>query len=105
MPFLALFAAVLVLTFTFRSSTKLATAYGVAVTGTFLITTTLFLIVARAMWKWPLWRLLVVGVVFGLGWIGYKSWAPALASALQYTPNVSDLIIAVSTPIARAAIG
>ena len=42
-----LFAAVLVVTLTFRSSTRLATAYGVAVTGTFLITTALFLTIAR----------------------------------------------------------
>ena len=42
-----------------------AAAYGVAVTGTFLITTTLFLIVARAHWRWKTWQLVLVGVVFG----------------------------------------
>jgi len=42
-----LFAAVLLIVLTFRSSDRLATAYGVAVTGTFLLTTTLFLVVAR----------------------------------------------------------
>ena len=62
----ALFVAVLVVTFTFRSSTKLATAYGVAVTGTFLITTTLFLAVAYARWKWPTWRLVLICVAFGV---------------------------------------
>jgi KUP system potassium uptake protein len=61
-----LLAAVLVLVFTFRSSGRLATAYGVAVTGTFLITTTLFLVVARAQWRWPAWRLWGLGVLFGL---------------------------------------
>ncbi len=60
-----LFAAVLLVILTFRSSAKLATAYGVAVTGTFLITTTLFLVVARLLWRWATWRLVVVGVVFG----------------------------------------
>jgi KUP system potassium uptake protein len=60
-----LFAAVLLVVFMFGSSTRLATAYGVAVTGTFLITTTLFLVVARAMWHWATWQLLLVGVVFG----------------------------------------
>jgi MFS family permease len=36
---------------------------------------------------------IVVGVVFGLGWIGYKGWAPALPTMLQYTPNVSDCLV------------
>jgi KUP system potassium uptake protein len=62
----ALFAAVLALVLAFRSSTRLATAYGVAVTGTFLITTALFLTVARARWKWRAWRLIALGAAFGL---------------------------------------
>jgi KUP system potassium uptake protein len=49
----------------FRSSARLATAYGVAVTGTFLITSVLFLVVARTLWRWPTWRLVLVAVVFG----------------------------------------
>jgi KUP system potassium uptake protein len=60
-----LFAGVLVLMFGFRSSNKLATAYGVAVTGTLLITTALFLVVARTGWHWPVWKLVLAGVVFG----------------------------------------
>ena len=60
-----LFAAVLAVTLTFRASSRLATAYGVAVTGTFLITTALLLAVARAHWRWPLWRIGVLGVVLG----------------------------------------
>jgi KUP system potassium uptake protein len=61
-----LFAAVLLVTFVFRSSARLATAYGVAVTGTFLITTSLLLIVARAAWRWRRWQLIAVVVGFGL---------------------------------------
>ena len=60
-----LFAGVLLLMVSFRSSNKLATAYGLAVTGTLLLTTTLFLILARSAWKWPTWRLVLVAVVFG----------------------------------------
>ena len=60
-----LFGGVLLLMVSFRSSSKLATAYGLAVTGTFLLTTTLFLILARSAWKWPMWRLVLVAVVFG----------------------------------------
>ncbi|MFE9955159.1 potassium transporter Kup [Micromonospora sp. NPDC005299] len=60
-----LFVAVLVVVFAFGSSTNLAAAYGVAVTGTFMITTTLFLVVARARWRWTTWRLALFGFVFG----------------------------------------
>jgi KUP system potassium uptake protein len=31
----------------------------VALTGTFLITTTLFLVVARALWRWTAWRVVL----------------------------------------------
>ncbi|GAB3946911.1 hypothetical protein GCM10027614_41230 [Micromonospora vulcania] len=61
----ALFAAVLLVVFAFGSSTNLAAAYGVAVTGTFLITTTLFLVVARLRWRWSTGKLVIFGAVFG----------------------------------------
>ncbi len=38
----------------FQSSSKLAAAYGVAVTSTMLVTTTLFFVVVRKRWNWPL---------------------------------------------------
>ena len=60
----ALFVAVVVVTLGFGSSTALATAYGVAVTGTFVINTILFLAVARALWRWPKWKLVLAGAVF-----------------------------------------
>lgn len=37
----------------FQSSSKIAAAYGVAVTATMLITTTLFYVVMRRKWGWP----------------------------------------------------
>jgi KUP system potassium uptake protein len=46
----ALFAAVVVLTLSFQSSTALATAYGLSVTGTMLIDTLLLAIVAYTRW-------------------------------------------------------
>jgi KUP system potassium uptake protein len=58
----ALFAGVIVLLVTFRSSERLATAYGLAVTGTFLITSTLFLILAESAWGWKRWQLALIGV-------------------------------------------
>ncbi|HEX8779483.1 MAG TPA: potassium transporter Kup [Rhodanobacter sp.] len=48
----------------FRHSTNLAAAYGIAVTGTMVITTLLALIVARFHWKWPVLPVLAVGALF-----------------------------------------
>jgi KUP system potassium uptake protein len=61
----ALFVAVLVLVLTFRSSSRLAGAYGIAVTGTFLTTTCMLVVLARVQWHWPTWRLVLMTVVFG----------------------------------------
>lgn len=44
--------AVFVLVLSFESSSNLASAYGIAVTGTMMITTVLSFIVIRAMWRW-----------------------------------------------------
>lgn len=60
-----LFVAVLAVTLTFRASARLAAAYGVAVTGTFLITTMLFLVVAHLHWRWAPWKLALFGLVIG----------------------------------------
>lgn len=62
-----LFAGVLLLTAAFRSSSRLAAAYGLAVTGTLLLTSALFLLLARYVWRVQTWKLvvylvLVVGV-------------------------------------------
>ncbi|KIL97055.1 Kup system potassium uptake protein [Paramagnetospirillum magnetotacticum MS-1] len=57
----------------FKSSTNLAAAYGIAVTGTMGATTILALVVARHQWKWPLWLCLTLGAVFltvDLGFLG-----------------------------------
>jgi KUP system potassium uptake protein len=40
----------------FRHSSRLAAAYGVAVTGTMAITSVMYFLVARRTWRWPLWR-------------------------------------------------
>ena len=48
----------------FRSSQNLAGAYGVAVSGTMLLTTMLLLVVASVRWQWGLVKLAGFGVVF-----------------------------------------
>jgi KUP system potassium uptake protein len=49
-----LFAGVVALVLGFGSSTSLAAAYGIAVTGTMAITTVLAFVVARRVWRWNL---------------------------------------------------
>jgi KUP system potassium uptake protein len=94
-----LFAAVLAVVLCFRSADRLATAYGVAVTGTFVITTALFLVVARARWRWSRWRCLLVGGVFGgleltffaanLTKIAHGGWLTLVIAAAVFTVMVT----------------
>ena len=49
-----LYAAVIFLVFAFQSSSSLAAAYGIAVTGTMTIDTLLVAFVAVMLWRWPL---------------------------------------------------
>ena len=53
-----LLAGVIALVMFFRSSTNLAAAYGIAVTGTMLVTTILVFVLAVRGWKWP-WSLAI----------------------------------------------
>jgi KUP system potassium uptake protein len=90
-----LFVGVLVLTLAFRSSERLATAYGVAVTGALLIDTVLLLIVARTLWRWPTWKLAVAAIAFGgteatffsanLSKVTHGGWLPLLIAAGVFT--------------------
>ena len=51
----ALMVMVIALVLSFRSSTNLAAAYGIAVTGAMLIDTCLIAVVLVALWKWSRW--------------------------------------------------
>ena len=48
--------ACLSLVLAFKESTRLAAAYGIAVTATMAITSFIFYTVTRLRWHWPLWR-------------------------------------------------
>lgn len=61
---LALFAIIIVLAF--KSSESLASAYGVAVTGTMVITTFSFYFVLINHWRWPVWK---AALLCGAFWI------------------------------------
>ena len=50
-----LLIAVVITTIAFQNSSAIAAAYGIAVTGTMLITTILTFFVLRHSWKYPLW--------------------------------------------------
>ncbi len=60
----ALLAAVLLVVLVFRSSSALAAAYGIAVTGTMALTTLLAFVVSRYRWRWPLWAAVSVTTFF-----------------------------------------
>jgi KUP system potassium uptake protein len=60
----ALCIGVVTLTLVFRSATRLGDIYGVAVTGTFILNTILFLAVARSLWRTPKWKLAVIAILF-----------------------------------------
>src|SRR5690606_3298638 len=56
--------AVILLALTFRSSSDLASAYGIAVTGAMLIDTCLLAVLLLAAWKWKWWVAVPLVVVF-----------------------------------------
>ncbi|PWC34754.1 potassium transport protein Kup [Azospirillum sp. TSO35-2] len=59
-----LLAGVLVLVLSFQTSSNLAAAYGIAVTGTMVATTLLAYKVARSLGRWKLWQAVLALVVF-----------------------------------------
>ncbi len=91
----ALFAIVVAIVVGFGSSTALASAYGVAVTGTFILNTILFLAVARLLWHRP-WRVIALGaLVFlsievtffaaNLTKVVHGGWLPLAIAAVVFT--------------------
>src|SRR4051812_5353032 len=90
-----LFAGVLVVVLAFRSSQRLATAYGVSVTGALVVDTVLLLIVARVLWHWRPWQLVLAGVAFGgieltflaanLSKVMHGGWLPLLIALVVFT--------------------
>ncbi|MFC4946271.1 potassium transporter Kup [Pseudonocardia sp. GCM10023141] len=90
-----LFGGVVILIVAFQSSDRLATAYGLAVTGTLLLTTTLFLTYAATAWHWARWKIVLAAVVFGgveliylaanLTKVAHGGWLPLLIAAIVVT--------------------
>jgi KUP system potassium uptake protein len=91
----ALLISVVALVITFKSSTALAYAFGMAVTGTITITTLLFFYVVRNYWKAPRWlvlpgaaALLSVDLLFfaaNLTKFIHGAWLPLLVALVVFT--------------------
>lgn len=62
---------VIVLVLFFRSSSNLAAAYGIAVTGAMFIDTCLISVVLLSLWQWPKWKALPILAVFFIVDIAY----------------------------------
>jgi KUP system potassium uptake protein len=60
----ALAIACICLVLSFKESSALAAAYGIAVTGTMAITSIVYFVVLTRAWKWPLWQALPLVMVF-----------------------------------------
>jgi KUP system potassium uptake protein len=98
---------VLALVLIFRNSNGLANAYGVAVTGTFILNSILFMSVARAMWRTPKWRLALLGGLFltvevafflaNIAKLFHGAWLPLVAglvcSAVMLTWRAGQVIV------------
>ncbi|WP_432421860.1 potassium transporter Kup [Pseudomonas fluorescens] len=83
----SLMVGVVLLVLGFESSGALASAYGVAVTGTMLMTTILVSAVILLLWKWP--PLLAVPVLFGF----------LLVDGLYFAANVPKIIQGGAFPV------
>lgn len=91
----SLLFAVLLLIFMFKSSTNLASAYGIAVTGTMFITSVMLAVLARRIWHWsPFIIALVVGAFMIIDGTYFASnltkvadggWFPLLIALIAFT--------------------
>jgi KUP system potassium uptake protein len=91
----ALMVACIALVLAFRSSTKLAAAYGIAVTATMIITTLLLLAVAHSRWQWHRGWLAGLAIVFltvDVAFLGANivkvpagGWLPLVIGAVIFT--------------------
>ncbi len=89
-----LFVAVVGLVVGFGSSTKLASAYGIAVTGTITVDTVLFFVVVRMLWRKPTWVVAAGAVFFGtidlaflganVGKIVHGAWFPLSVGVIVF---------------------
>src|SRR5947209_2038574 len=83
------------LTLVFRSSNRLGEIYGVAVTGTFILDTILFMAVARLLWRTPKRRIVPVAALFLTVEIAFFSANIAKVEHGAWLPLVIGLVVAL----------
>jgi KUP system potassium uptake protein len=115
----ALCVACIALVLTFRESARLASAYGIAVSGTMAITSFVYFVVTRRTWGWPLWKALpplVLFLSFDIPFFGANllkfmdgGWIPIVVGAAMFVVMVdwrvgrgvlAERIAEVSPPLA-----
>ncbi|MDX8519472.1 potassium transporter Kup [Mesorhizobium dulcispinae] len=62
---------VMLLVVGFGASSRLASAYGISVTGNMLVTTTLLFVVMTRIWKWNIWPAVALTAAFALIDVGF----------------------------------
>lgn len=90
-----LMISVILLVLFFQSSSNLAAAYGIAVTGAMFIDTILMAAVLMALWRWPLWKalpLIAVFIVVDMAYLGANlikvpdgGWVPLVIGLVIFT--------------------
>jgi KUP system potassium uptake protein len=88
-------AGVAALVLIFQRSSSLADIYGVAVTGTFILDTVLFLAVARFLWRAATWKLVLVGLLFLTVEVAFFSSNVTKVAHGAWIPLCAGLIAAV----------
>ena len=86
---------VLTLTLVFRSATRLGDIYGVAVTGTFILNTVLFLAIARLLWHRSKLSLAPIAVLFLTVEVAFFSANIAKIEHGAWLPLVIGLVVSV----------
>lgn len=89
-----LMVAVLILVLTFRDSSNLASAYGIAVTGAMTIDTCLLAVLLLTVWKWKPWQAIPLIIIFfvvdgayfaaNLTKVPDGGWFPLLVGAIAF---------------------
>jgi KUP system potassium uptake protein len=79
----------------FQRSSRLAEIYGVAVTGTFILDTVLFLVVGHALWRVSTWKLAAVGTVLLLVEVAFFASNLAKVEHGAWLPLLVALVISI----------
>jgi KUP system potassium uptake protein len=90
-----LMVMVILLVLFFKSSTNLAAAYGIAVTGAMFIDTILIAAVLISLWRWPLWKalpLIAIFIIVDMAYLGANllkvpqgGWVPLVIGLFIFT--------------------